>query len=90
VTADAIELAAPLTHFLRCTLMPDDDGDLLARLTGSQSSSQLSSMAMANALLIVPADMTKVRAGERLSAIPFGDGLRSESLRLSLYAAGAL
>jgi molybdopterin molybdotransferase len=90
VTADAIDLAAPLTHFLRCTLMPDDDGDLLARLTGSQSSSQLSSMAMANALLIVPADMTNVRAGERLSAIPFGDGLRSETLRLSLYAAGAL
>jgi molybdopterin molybdotransferase len=90
VTADAIDLAAPLTHFLRCTLAPDDDGDLVARLTGPQSSSQLSSMAMANALLIVPADMMKVRAGERLSAIPFGDGLRLETLRLSLYAAGSI
>ena len=88
VVGDAIELGAPLTHFLRCTLTPDDDGDLVARLTGSQSSSQLSSMAMANALLIVPPEMMKVRAGERLSAIPFGDGLRSETLRLSLYATG--
>lgn len=88
IVADAIELVAPLTHFLRCTLAPDDDGDLVARLTGSQGSSQLSSMAAANALLVVPADMMKVRAGERLSAIPLGEGLRSESLRLSLYAGG--
>ena len=90
VVAEPIELTTPLTHFLRCSLAPDDDGDLLARLTGSQSSSQLSSMAMANALLIVPAEMMKVRAGERLSAIVLGDGLRADSLRLSLYATGTL
>jgi molybdopterin biosynthesis enzyme len=81
-------LQASLTHFLRCSITPDDDGDLVARLTGSQSSAHLSSMAMANALLIVPADMMKIRAGERLAAIPLGDGLRTEKLHLSLYGTG--
>ncbi|HEY6219766.1 MAG TPA: gephyrin-like molybdotransferase Glp [Gemmatimonadaceae bacterium] len=89
VTADPIELVAPLTHFLRCVLAPDDDGDLVARLTGSQSSAQLSSMALANALLIVPPEMTTVRVGERLCALPLGEGPRSDVLRLSLYGASA-
>jgi molybdopterin molybdotransferase len=86
VVGDEIELVASLTHFFRCVLAPDEDGDLVARLTGSQSSARLSSMALANALLVVPAEMQKVRVGERLSALPFGDGPRSEILRLSLYA----
>jgi molybdopterin molybdotransferase len=89
VAGDEIELAAPLTHFLRCVLTPDDDGDLVARLPGNQSSAQLSSMALASALLIVPGELTNVRIGERLAALPIGDGPRSERLRLSLYAAAA-
>jgi molybdopterin molybdotransferase len=44
-----------------------------ARLTGSQSSGVLSSMAKADALLIVPEDRTEVPAGTLLSALVLDD-----------------
>jgi molybdopterin molybdotransferase len=49
------------------------DGDGRARLTGPQGSGILTSMAHANALLIVPADMPTVPAGTELEAILLDD-----------------
>jgi molybdopterin molybdotransferase len=73
IAADDIQLAAPLTHFLRVTL-DRDNGELpMARLTGSQSSGMLTSMARADALLIVPREPAEVPAGTRLRAIPIGE-----------------
>jgi molybdopterin molybdotransferase len=74
VTAQPIHLAAPLTHFLRATVESSDDAVPLARLTGSQSSGMLTSMAHADVLLVVPAEPPKVPAGSRVRAIPLGDG----------------
>ena len=70
--AEDAMITAPLVHFLRATLARDD-GMLVARLTGPQGSGLLTSMARADALLIVPADRTRVAAGETLDAIVLRD-----------------
>ena len=72
---EAVELRAPLTHFLRCVLAERDDGTLRARLTGSQSSGMLTSMSSADALLIVPPDPASVPAGTLLRALPLDGDL---------------
>ena len=61
-----------------------DDGELHARLTGSQSSALLTSMTIASALLIVPHDRPAVRPGDRLTAFLTGDGGRTDIFRLDL------
>jgi molybdopterin molybdotransferase len=43
-----------------------DNGRLVARLTGTQSSGALMSLVLADGLLIVPENVTQVRAGEQL------------------------
>lgn len=75
-----VSIGAPLTHFYRAVVAPRTDGSLGARLTGPQGSGILTSMSLANALLIVPEDRTTVAAGETLSAILIGDeaGLSDE------------
>jgi molybdopterin molybdotransferase len=65
---EPVSIGARLTHFLRATVRPGEDGELVARLTGSQGSGILTSMARADALLIVPEERTRVEAGERLHA----------------------
>jgi molybdopterin molybdotransferase len=76
VTLDErVELRAPLTHYLRCVLVEQDDGTLRARLTGAQSSGMLTSMSSADALLIVPPDPTSVPAGTLLRALPLDGDL---------------
>ena len=78
-----VEVGAKLTHFLRAVVSSRPDGRLTARLTGPQGSGILTSMARADALLVVPEDRPRARAGERLNAIPLRDGLRrSESFAL--------
>lgn len=73
--AEPVTIAAPLEHFLRVTLEPAGaDGLPLARLTGAQGSGLLTSMARADALLVVPADRPLVEAGARLSALVVGPG----------------
>jgi molybdopterin molybdotransferase len=67
-TAEPIRLLAPLKHFLRVVL-EESDPEPVARLTGPQGSGILTSMARANALLVVPEDRLEVPAGERLQAI---------------------
>jgi molybdopterin molybdotransferase len=74
-----ISIAAPLTHFMRGIVRWETDGPS-ARLTGPQGSGLLTSMARANALLVIPADRPLVRAGESVDALLLGDeGLASES-----------
>ncbi len=67
-----VEIAAPLTHFMRAVVEWQRDG-AVARLTGPQGSGLLTSMARANALLVIPADRTLVRTGETVRAILLGD-----------------
>ena len=70
-----VEIAAPLTHFLRATVRRTNDGAFVARLAGSQSSAVLSAMARANALLVVPAANRSNPVGATLRAIPLADDL---------------
>jgi molybdopterin molybdotransferase len=69
---DDIALAAPLMHFLRATIEWTDDGPW-ARLTGPQGSGLLTSMARADALLVIPAERLRVSAGETAKAILLGE-----------------
>jgi molybdopterin molybdotransferase len=66
--ADRITAHAGLQHFLRVQISIEH-GAVTARLTGSQSSGVLSSMAKADALLIVPEDRQEIEVGEVLPAI---------------------
>ncbi len=71
---EPITLGPKLRHFLRAVVHPDGPGGALtARLTGPQGSGILTSMARANALLIVPEDRPTVAAGETLPALLLDD-----------------
>ena len=72
--AEPISLAAPLTHFLRAVVTAGPQG-FSARLTGPQGSGLMSSMARANALLIVPPDRREVASGELVEALLLRDDL---------------
>jgi molybdopterin molybdotransferase len=55
-------------------VLPDEaDGVPTARLTGPQGSGILTSMARANALLVVPEDRPSVAAGDTLNALVLDD-----------------
>jgi molybdopterin molybdotransferase len=80
VTIDEdIKIAAKLTHFLRAVVTRGADGDLTARLTGLQSSAALTSMAKANALLIVPDKSPEVPKGSKLRALMLDQSLEETS-----------
>ncbi|HEX6537183.1 MAG TPA: gephyrin-like molybdotransferase Glp [Gemmatimonadaceae bacterium] len=79
---EPVSIGARLTHFLRATVRVRDDGTLAARLTGPQGSGILTSMARADALLVVPEDRPRVEAGEVLHAL-----LLSEDAHLSSHFA---
>src|SRR6266699_937748 len=74
---EPIKLGPKLRHFLRAVVQPEGSGGgggtLTARLTGPQGSGILTSMARANALLIVPEDRLSVAAGETLAALLLDD-----------------
>ncbi|HEX7939958.1 MAG TPA: gephyrin-like molybdotransferase Glp [Gemmatimonadaceae bacterium] len=72
---EAVSGGGGLTHFVRA-VVTRRDAELTARLTGPQGSGLLTSMARADALLIVPADRDRVEAGETLQALL----LRDESI----------
>ena len=57
------------THFIRVVVAPGSDGVLEARSAGGQGSHQLSAMAGANALAILPDGKGGIRAGEPLSLL---------------------
>lgn len=72
---ETIAVAPSLTHFLRAEVRVTDEG-YVARLTGPQGSGLLSSMARANALLIIPTDRVRVEAGEMVDALLLRDDLQ--------------
>jgi molybdopterin molybdotransferase len=71
-----LSIAAPLTHFMRAVVEPEGDG-WWARLTGPQGSGLLTSMARANALVVVPPERETIRAGETAHALLLGDAALS-------------
>ena len=73
VLAEPLSIQARLTHFLRAILYAREDGRTGVRLTGPQGSAILTSMAKANALLVIPEDQPMAAAGEVLSAIPLSE-----------------
>ena len=74
VVREAITLGPKLRHYLRAIVQAGDSGSSLdVRLTGPQGSGILTSMARANALLIVPEDMPAVPVGAALRALVLDD-----------------
>ena len=73
VTDEDITLGPRLQHFLRVVLTAEPGGTPRARLTGPQGSGILSSMARADALLIIPEDRPHVPAGTPLTALVLDD-----------------
>jgi molybdopterin molybdotransferase len=76
---EEVKIAAKLTHFLRAIVTRAPDGSFSARLTGIQSSAALTSMAKANALLIVPETAQRVPKGSRLNALMLDQSLDETS-----------
>lgn len=72
VTEDRLTTPGRLTHFLRAVARETPQG-WRARLTGSQGSGVLTSMARANALLIVPEEVDETPPGTALNAILLDD-----------------
>jgi molybdopterin molybdotransferase len=72
VTEEALKTPGRLTHFLRAIVRETADG-WRARLTGPQGSGILTSMARANALLIVPEEADEVAPGTALTALFLDD-----------------
>jgi molybdopterin molybdotransferase len=79
-TTEEIKIGAKLTHFLRAVVTRGEDGALSARLTGAQSSGALTSMARANALLIVPGTEQKLAKGAVLNAMMLDQSLDEHSV----------
>ena len=72
--AERIQSRPGLMRFLRATLESEGAGGWRARLTGPQGSGILSSVARADALLVVPLDADVVEEGTELLAIPLNGG----------------
>ncbi|QJR34408.1 gephyrin-like molybdotransferase Glp [Gemmatimonas groenlandica] len=70
---DSAETPAPLTHFLRVVLTAGADGMPEARLAGPQGSNLLRTMALANALLMIPPDVSRADVGTTFTAILLPD-----------------
>ena len=73
VLEEPVRIGVRLTHFLRAIATVRDDGLVAARLTGPQGSGILTSMSLANALLIVPEDRPHTDAGGTLNALLLGE-----------------
>jgi molybdopterin molybdotransferase len=70
LTTEPIDNRGQRRHYVRVRLRPQPDGPPLAESVGEQGAGVLSSLAAADALLIVPETAEKVSAGARLRAIP--------------------
>ncbi|MDF3017977.1 MAG: molybdenum cofactor synthesis domain protein, partial [Thermomicrobiales bacterium] len=69
VTADGIDNRGHRRHYVRVRLEPVESGPLLARIAGEQGAGVLSSLAAADALMIVPEELERVQPGTCLWAI---------------------
>jgi molybdopterin molybdotransferase len=72
VADEAIHTPGTLTHFLRAVLRETPDG-YRVRLTGPQGSGILTSMARANALVVIPETRKDVLPGESVTAVLLGE-----------------
>ena len=82
-----VQGAAGMTQLLRTRLVPYDGG-FLAELTGPQGSGLMSSMARADALLVIPPGAELFEAGAQLQAIPLhGSVALDRELRLAAIPA---
>ena len=79
VLGESAHTPGRLQHFLRVRL-EETNGMLGAYLTGPQGSGVLSSIAAADALLIVPEDRDDTPAGERLQALVLSDERYGEEI----------
>jgi molybdopterin molybdotransferase len=79
IVEEDVKIGAKLMHFLRANVTRNEDGTFSARLTGQQSSGALTSMAKANALLIVPETSPKVAKGSQLPALMLDQSLDESS-----------
>jgi molybdopterin molybdotransferase len=69
VAEDRIKNAGdPRVYYARC-VVTERDGRYYARLTGTQSSGALTSMARANGLTIIPADVDVVEPGQEVDVL---------------------
>ncbi|MBX6391135.1 MAG: molybdopterin molybdotransferase MoeA [Frankia sp.] len=75
--------------FLRVRVSRGQDGSLVATSAGGQGSHQLSAAASANALLVVPEDVTAVEVGKPLTAILLSSDPADNVLGALTAAAGA-
>lgn len=73
VLDEPVTIGAKLMHFLRAIVRVGEDGVARARLTGPQGSGILTSMARANALLVVPENRQRNEVGDHLNALPLSD-----------------
>jgi molybdopterin molybdotransferase len=69
VAADGIDNRGQRRHYVRVRLEPAERGPALARIAGEQGAGVLSSLAAADALMIVPEEIERVQPGTRLRAI---------------------
>jgi molybdopterin molybdotransferase len=75
--AEPIRVKPKLQHFLRGIVSQGPDG-LEARLTGPQGSGILTSMVLANALLVIPEGQFETSAGSPVQALVFQDPVHQE------------
>jgi molybdopterin molybdotransferase len=69
-TGERIASPPGLVRFLRVRLEPGDDGICLAYLTGPQGSGILTSVAAADALLVMPVDVAELPPGAAARVVP--------------------
>jgi molybdopterin molybdotransferase len=70
--AETVESKPGMTHFLRVTLDRSTGPLPVARLTGPQGSGILTSVAKADALLMVDNGVVRIGAGEEVDAVVMG------------------
>ncbi len=71
---DPFAVVPGLTQFIRVRLEREEDGRFMARLAGAQGSAHLSSVAMADGLMIVDADFAGGPAADVHRVIPINPG----------------
>ena len=71
--AGPIHLKARLQHFLRGITREETNGDRSVQLTGPQGSGMLSSMVAANALIVVPEEVTDLALGAEVRILPLDE-----------------
>jgi molybdopterin molybdotransferase len=80
LAGEDIRTPAGLVRFLRVRLTTAEDGSRRAHLTGPQGSGILTSMAAADALLIVPIDVARIPAGTAVRVVRLGVGDETQEL----------